>query len=114
MVSGVTETIREAEAEALKYKKEAKRLRKKVADLKIVVAGLELVASDNKLLKEFARRIIEQECWVYSPLDGDDIQDLVEKLGLIVPHIVTKEDVDESSDYVEGDNIYVFSEILKK
>ena len=64
-------------------------------------------------LKEFARYIIERECWSIYDLDGGDIQDLAEKLGLIEPHIATEEDVDDSTDYEVGDTIFRFTEALK-
>jgi len=74
-------------------------------------AKLEKLRTENERLKKFARQIIEQECWRGWRLDGGEIQELAEKLGLIVPHIVTKEDV-EFDDYEVGDTIYKFSETL--
>lgn len=67
-------------------------------------------ASDN--LKEFTRQVIHEYCWGHE-MDGLEIQDLAEKLGLIVSHIATEADVDEESDYEIGDRIYIFSEALK-
>ncbi len=64
-------------------------------------------------LREFARHVIRQECWAVLDLDGGDIQDLAEKLGLIVPCIVTEEDVDDESDFEVGDTIFKFSESLE-
>ena len=63
-------------------------------------------------LKEFARHVIKQECWAIFDLDGGDIQDLAEKLGLIEPHIATEEDIDEEDWYEVGDTIFRFSKIL--
>jgi len=69
--------------------------------------------TENEKLKEFARYIIRQECWAYQDLDGYEVEELAEKLGLIVKHIATKEDVNEQSDYEVGDSIFVFSEEMK-
>ena len=71
--------------------------------------------TDIDKLKEFARKIIKQYCWglqIDEP-DGSSIQDLAEKLGLIEPHIATKEDIDpEWDDYEVGDTVPKFSSIL--
>lgn len=66
--------------------------------------------------KEFARKVIRDYCWGnYLAVDVLEIQDLAEKLGLIVPHIATAEDVDEESDFEIGDTIYKFNpELLKE
>lgn len=71
---------------------------------------------DIEALKEFARYIIETECWGYPwELDGGDVQERAEKLGLIEPHTATEEDVDPEFDYHEvGDTIYKFTNILKE
>jgi hypothetical protein len=65
-------------------------------------------------LAEFARRVIKQECWGYGDLDGGDIQEWAEKLGLIYKDTATKEDVGDSEFYYfeEGDDIYRFTDIL--
>ncbi len=68
---------------------------------------------ENKRLKEFARHVIRQECWLISNLDGGDLQELAEKLGLIVPHTATEDDIDEDCDYDVGDKIFKFSDWLK-
>ncbi len=65
-------------------------------------------------LKGFARPIIRLYCWDMLEPDGCDIQALAEKMGLIVPHIATKEDVDDERDYGVGDKIYKFSDRLKE
>ena len=64
-------------------------------------------------LREFARRVIRQECWSISDLDGGDIQEWAEKLKLIVPHIATKDDIDDECDYEVGDTIFKFSNAMK-
>ena len=66
----------------------------------------------NKRLKEFARYVIETECWSIFEIDGGSVQDLAEKLGLIEPHVVT--DADADSDFGPGDTIYKFAGWLKK
>ena len=68
--------------------------------------------NENELLKEFAHSVIKQECWGYD-MDGFEIQELAEKLGLIKEHIATKDDVDEFTDFEVGDKIYKFTDILK-
>ncbi len=65
-------------------------------------------------LVEFARVIIKEVCWSCNQADALDIQDLAEKLNLIVPHTATEDDVDDESDFDVGDRIYQFSEILKE
>lgn len=63
-------------------------------------------------LKEFARKVIQAECWGDVPLDGVDIQELAEKLGLIESRFATEEDEHEFSDFVVGDVIFGYSDIL--
>ena len=65
-------------------------------------------------LKEFARKVIAEVCWGYPELDGFEIQELAEKLNLIESCIATEEDVDEECDYEVGDQIYKFTDVLKK
>jgi len=67
--------------------------------------------AELKPLREFARKVIGQECWGYNSMDGAEIEELAEKLGLIVPHIATEEDVNEESSFEIGDTIFVFSAI---
>ena len=69
--------------------------------------------AENKRLKKFARYVIKQECWSLCGLDGGDIQELAEKLGLIEPHIATEKDIDDDVDYEVGDKIFRFSAALK-
>lgn len=69
--------------------------------------------TDTSLVK-FAIKVIGAYCWGYDSMDGLDIQDLAEVLGLLEQHTVVKEDVDEESDFEVGDMIYKFSEILKE
>jgi len=64
----------------------------------------------ERVLQEFARHVIKTECWA---VDGAEIQDLAERLGLIVPHVATAEDVDiDFDDFEVGDTIFKFSEAL--
>jgi hypothetical protein len=65
----------------------------------------------SEALKIFARKVIQAECWGL-PLDGFEIQDLAEELGLIAPHTATGADVDDESDFEVGDKIYKFTEAL--
>lgn len=74
---------------------------------------IEVLVAENKRLREFARYVIRQECWSLFDLDGGDIQELAEKLQLIVPHTATDEDIDEECDYEVGGRIFIFSEALK-
>ena len=69
--------------------------------------------AENERLKQFARVVIEQECWSIFPQDGGDLQELAENLGLIVPCIATEEDIDDDSDFDVGDTFYKFSDMLK-
>ena len=69
--------------------------------------------TETEALKEFARQVIKVECWGCDPLDGFEIQELAEKLGLIQEHIATELDVDEESEFEVGDPIYKFTDILK-
>ncbi len=81
--------------------------------LKQLKAELATANEENKRLKEFARHVIEIECWSLILQDGVDIQDLAEKLGLIVPHIATEQDIDDECDHEVGDRIFKFSESLR-
>lgn len=75
------------------------------------ISKLEL---ENAILKEFAQNIIKDICWNYpNELDGGEIQDYAEKLGLIKSAKATQEDVDDGMDLKVGDNVFKFSEILK-
>lgn len=78
----------------------------------LCICPIEELEEKNGKLKEFARHVIKQECWACYSLDGGEIQDLAEKLGLIKPHTATEDDVDEESDFEVGDTIYKFSETL--
>ena len=69
---------------------------------------------ENERLREFARYVIRVECWSIFEQDGEDIQKLAEKLGLIIPYTAASEDVDEESNFGIGDIIYKFSETLKE
>ena len=67
----------------------------------------------DKTLVEFARKVIKQNCWGII-LDGLEIQDLAEELGLLTPAIATEADVDDESDFEVGDKMYKFTDILKE
>ena len=67
---------------------------------------------DNRRLKEFARYVIETECWSLFEQDGGDLQELAEKLDLIVPHVVEIDD-DYDVDFEVGETIFKFSETLQ-
>ncbi len=81
--------------------------------IKTAIDQLATANDENKRLREFARHVIRQECWSIPDLDGGDIQEWAERLGLIVPHAATAEDVDDKSDFEVGDTIFKFSDILK-
>jgi len=70
--------------------------------------------AEMKVLKRFAREIIQDYCWDLGDPDGGDIQDFAEKLGLIVPKIASSEESDPERDIEEGDKIFVFAERLKE
>jgi len=90
--------------------KEIKSLHEIIRQLHMKLAAEQ---KKNRRLQEFARHVIRQECRSIFDLDGFDIEELAKKLGLIVPRIVTEEDVDDESDYGVGDTIFVFSDTLK-
>ena len=69
--------------------------------------------AEIKRLKEFARAVIREECWGYDSLDGGEVQDLAERLGLIEKHLATEADVSEFDDFEVGDFIFKFTDILK-
>jgi len=69
--------------------------------------------AENKALKEFARKVIEQECWDIFELDRGEIQDWAEKAGLIKLCIATEADIDDDSDFDVGDTIYKFTEMMR-
>ena len=71
--------------------------------------AVRLANEENERLKEFTRHVINVECW---SVDGADIQEKAEELGLIIPHTVTEEDADD--DYGVGDTRFKFSETLKE
>ena len=74
---------------------------------------IEALQADNKLLKEFARNVIMVEVWGLDELDGCELQELAERLGLIESYIATEADVDEESDFEVGDKMYKFSQALQ-
>ena len=80
-------------------------------DIESLQSQLAAEQKENKRLCEFARYAIRQ-CW--SAIDGCDIQEMAEKLDLIVPKVVTEKDVDYEIDYEVGDTIFEFSDILKE
>ena len=64
-------------------------------------------------LKEFARCVISDVVWGYETMDGCDMQDFAERLGLIAEHTATKADVgDGEVDFEVGDKIYKFTAAL--
>ena len=74
--------------------------------------------AENEKLSEFAEFVISQECWGHFTVDGGDIQEKAESLGLIYLDSVTPADV-ESIDYYTKDDIgqakiYRFTDILKE
>jgi len=80
--------------------------RSQIATLTAQLAGCESV-------KEFARKVIISKLWG-NGAEAFDIQDIAEKLGLIVLTTATEEYVSEYTDFEVGDSIYKFSEILKE
>jgi len=80
--------------------------------IKQLQAELATAKEENERLKEFARYVIETECWSIFEQDGGDLQELAEKLGLIVPHVVEIDD-DYDVDFEVGETIFKFSETLQ-
>lgn len=87
-------------------------LRQELSDLKESSVIVE-ADDDAERLRDFAKLVIRQECWGYDPMDGLSVQDLAEKLGLIVKHTATESDVDEEGGYEAGDIMYKFTERLE-
>lgn len=71
--------------------------------------AVRLANEENKRLKEFTRHVINVECW---SVDGADIQEKAEELGLIITHTVTEEEAD--GDFGVGERKFKFSDILKE
>jgi Lar family restriction alleviation protein len=65
-------------------------------------------------LQEFARKVIKGVCWGYPELDGCEIQDLAEELGLVRLVTATEEHWNEESDFSIGDEIYEFTDKIKE
>ncbi len=82
-------------------------------DLHGALTALAVEQKEKEKIKEFARHVIKIECWSLFEQDGGSLQDLAEKLGLIEPHIITPEDAELAFDFEVGDQIFVFSKILK-
>jgi hypothetical protein len=72
----------------------------------------EKLTDDNEKLKEFIRKVIKEYCWAIEDSDPLDLQELAEKLGLIVPCIATEDHVTDESDFEVGDAIFTWSDIL--
>jgi hypothetical protein len=71
--------------------------------------------AEREKLAAFARQVIRVECWGYhSEIDGGDIQEVAEKLGLIEAHVATEDDAAAISDTCAGDRIYRFAPWLKE
>ena len=85
------------------YSREAKARDKEIKQLQ----------DELKSLKEFGRFVIKDMCFGCDLLDGGDIQEVADKLGLIKPVEATEDDVDEESDFEVGDIIYKFTDTLK-
>ncbi len=93
----------------VKLKEKEKKYIDSIVELDSCVAQLQ---SNEQGLREFARHVIRQECWACEPLDGCEIQDFAERLGLVAKHTATEEDIDEESDFEIGDIIYKFTDAL--
>lgn len=67
----------------------------------------------NEAMRKFCRYVVREYCWGYtSQPDGGDIQDVAEKLGIIVPAIATASDA-EHMDFTDvGDTIFRFADWL--
>ena len=78
-----------------------------------IIESNDQLQAELKSLKEFGCFVIKDMCFGCDLLDGGDVQEVAEKLGLIKPVKATEDDVDEESDFEVGDIIYKFTEILK-
>ena len=74
-------------------------------------------AEANEKLIKFAREFIKTECWGYAPeIDGSDVQEVAEKMGLIEEYPATQQDCIDFSEgeFEVGDPIYKFTDLLKE
>ncbi|MGD8786554.1 MAG: hypothetical protein PVJ60_03950 [Phycisphaerales bacterium] len=103
-IRAAIDEVREFDKEQIdKYSRLLSKREHKIGDLE----------AENERLAKFARRVIKSRCWGEETMDGGDIQELAEELGLIYKTTATKEDVDpEHSDYEVGDTIYKFTDAL--
>ena len=76
--------------------------------------------AENAKLKAFVREFISVECWGYMPeVDGGTVQEVAEKMGIIMPAKATQEDAHRlneihGTDMVEGDVFYRWPDWMKK
>ena len=76
--------------------------------------------AENAKLKAFIREFVSVECWGYIPeVDGGDVQEVAEKMGIIVPVKATQQQTDDLNeehgiDLEEGDVIYNWSDLMKE
>ena len=67
-------------------------------------------------LKAFIREFVSVECWGYIPeVDGGDVQEVAEKMGIIVPVKATQQQADDLNeehgiDLEAGDTIYQWAD----
>ncbi len=67
--------------------------------------------AENVKLKAFVREFVSVECWGYIPeVDGGDVQEVAEKMGIVVPVKATQQQADDLNkehgiDLEEGDFI---------
>jgi len=83
-------------------------------------AEISKLKAENDKLKKFVREFIRVECWGYVPtVDGFDVQDVAEKMGIIVLAQATQEDADrlngmDDMDIEEGDVFYKWADWMER
>lgn len=82
---------------------------------------LTALEKDKAVLAEFARHMICKYAWSYGDVDGGDVQDVAEKLGLITSFEITEDNIGSIGDpeFMEvtpeiGSLWYQFTDLLKE
>jgi len=88
-------------------------IKAKDAEITKLREELKTARTQEAPLREFTKRMIKDYCWGYGDPDGGEMQDVAEKLGLLVPTIATEEDAADQAEFEPGDTIYKFADWLR-
>ena len=89
------------------------------SDMDATIFVCKKLKAENGGLKVFIREFVSVECWNLPPeVDGGDVQEVAEKMGIIVPVKATQQQTDDLNeehgiDLEEGDTIYNWSDLMK-